>query len=109
MRSKVCAILVLIPCLFLKLDAQPLLTMQVMSFDGKKGYVELPQNLFDNLTEGTIETWVKWEKFNKWSRVFDFGHENRAFVVQTEKAIIQLTFEFGKRSVGITKYRPGRN
>jgi len=61
------------------------LAMNVMSFDGKNGYVELPQNLFDNLSEGTIETWAKWEKFAKWSRVFDFGHENNAFVVQTEK------------------------
>ena len=65
--------------------AEEPLTMQVMTFDGKSGYVELPQNIFDNVTEGTVEVWVKWTKFNKWSRVFDFGIENRAFVVQTEK------------------------
>ena len=66
-------------------QSQEPLVMNVMTFDGKSGYVELPQNLFDNLSEGTIETWVKWEKFNKWSRVFDFGRENNALVLQTEK------------------------
>ena len=38
---------------------EPLL-MNVLSFDGNSGYVELPQNLFDRLNEGTIEVWVKW-------------------------------------------------
>lgn len=65
--------------------AEEPLMMDVMTFDGKSGYVELPQNLFDDLVEGTVETWVKWDKFNKWSRVFEFGEENRAFSMQTEK------------------------
>ena len=75
------------------------LTMNVMTFDGKSGYVELPQNIFDTLSEGTIETWVKWTKFNKWSRVFDFGIENRAVVVQTEKDKNSLNYRIweGKR------------
>lgn len=65
------------------LCAQEPLVMNVMTFDGKSGYVELPQNLFDNLSEGTVETWVKWEKFHRWSRVLDFGLENRSLVIQT--------------------------
>ena len=77
--------------------AQQPLKMNVMTFDGKSGYVELPQNLFDNLTEGTVETWVKWEKFEKWSRVFDFGRENQAVVVQTEKNMNSVNFRIWER------------
>ena len=65
--------------------AQEPLLMNVLSFDGKSGYVELPANLFDRLEEGTIELWVKWQSFQNWSRVIDFGHEENAFVVQNEK------------------------
>ena len=62
--------------------AQEPLLMNVLSFDGKSGYVELPANLFDRLEEGTIELWVKWQSFQNWSRVIDFGHEENVFVVQ---------------------------
>lgn len=78
---RLCAVLMMIGVL----DAQEPLVMNVLSFDGKGGHVELPQNLFDNLTEGTIETWVKFERFNKWSRVYDFGRKGNAAVVQVEK------------------------
>jgi len=77
------------------------LYMDVLTFDGRSGYVELPRNLFDNLSEGTIEVWVRWEKFNKWSRVFDFGREDNAVVIQNEKTHNTITFaiwdERGKR------------
>lgn len=46
-------------------NAQQPFSMNVMTFDWKNVHVEFPQNLFDHLTQGTIETWVKWEKFNK--------------------------------------------
>ena len=73
--------------------------MNVIALDGKSGYVELPHNLFDNLTEGTVETWVKWEKFNQWSRVLDFGLENRSLVIQTNNKDKAVNFRIweGKR------------
>lgn len=70
---------------------EPLL-MNVLSFDGNSGYVELPQNLFDRLNEGTIEVWVKWQSFRNWSRVIDFGHEENAFVVQNDKKSDTINF-----------------
>jgi tetratricopeptide (TPR) repeat protein len=86
--------------LFSAVEAQEPLMMNVITFDGKSGYVELPQNLFDNLSEGTVETWVKWEKFNKWSRVLDFGIENRSFVIQTNNKDKAVNFRIweGKRN-----------
>ncbi len=87
---------------------EPLL-MNVLSFDGESTYIELPQNLFDTLDEGTIEVWVKWEKFQNWSRVIDFGHESNAFVLQNEKKKNTINFaiwdERGKRHRIQTKKR----
>jgi len=44
-----------------------------LQLDGKGSYVQLPPNLFTNLTEATIEVWAKWETFANYSRVFEFG------------------------------------
>ena len=57
------------------------LTQDVLYFDGKATYVELPAGAFDMVSDGTVEAWVKWEKFNKWARVFDFGVEKNAMVI----------------------------
>jgi hypothetical protein len=41
--------------------------------DGCKGYVDLPNNLFKDLTEVTIVTWQKWKGGAAFERYFDFG------------------------------------
>ena len=48
---------------------------RVLQLDGKSDYLVLPGNMFNDLTEATIEGWVKWDAFpdEKWSRWFDFG------------------------------------
>lgn len=53
--------------------AGPSATNRVLELDGNGSYVELPENIFTNLTEATVESWVKWEAFMNNSRVFDFG------------------------------------
>ena len=68
------------------------LTQDVLYFDGKATYVELPVGAFDMVSDGTVEAWVKWEKFNKWARVFDFGVEKNAMVIQTEKTSSTVNF-----------------
>ena len=68
------------------------LSMNVLYFDGKSGYVELPPNIFDHLTQGTVETWVKWERFNKHSRVFDFGRKKNDALVQNDKKSDTIMF-----------------
>ena len=45
----------------------------VLELDGTNSYVELPPNIFSNLTEATVEGWVKWQRFEGDSRFFDFG------------------------------------
>jgi hypothetical protein len=46
---------------------------RVLELDGNGSYVELPPNIFNNLTEATVEVWAKWDRFNNYSRVFEFG------------------------------------
>ena len=46
---------------------------RVLELDGDGSYVELPNNIFQNLTEATVEVWAKWDRFNAYSRVFEFG------------------------------------
>ncbi|MEW6161351.1 MAG: LamG-like jellyroll fold domain-containing protein, partial [Verrucomicrobiota bacterium] len=45
---------------------------RVLELDGNGSYVELPPNVFTNLTEATIEGWAKWHAFTPWSRLFTF-------------------------------------
>ena len=46
---------------------------RVLELDGDGSYVELPNNIFQNLTEATVEVWARWDRFNTYSRVFEFG------------------------------------
>ena len=66
--------------------------MQAIRFDGMGSYVELPSGIFGEEENATIEAWVKWEQFNEWSRVFDFGREGNAVVVQNNKKSSQINF-----------------
>jgi curli biogenesis system outer membrane secretion channel CsgG len=70
----------------------------VLFLDGKGGFVQLPTGFCDGVTEATVETWVKWEGFNKWSRVFDFGREGNASMVQNHKDDASIIFEIRDRS-----------
>ncbi len=71
--------------------------MPVLFLDGQS-HVELPKNLFDRITQATIEVWVKWIRFNNWSRVFDFGREGNAVVLQNEKSSNTLNYRIWDRS-----------
>ncbi len=44
-----------------------------LQLNGQGSYVQLPSNLFTNLTEATVEVWARWESFENYSRVFEFG------------------------------------
>ena len=71
--------------------------MPVLFLDGRS-HVELPKNLFDYTTQATIEVWVKWNRFNEWSRVFDFGREGNAVVLQNEKSSNTLNYRIWDKS-----------
>ena len=46
---------------------------KVLELDGNASYVELPPNIFNNLTQATVEVWAKWDSFRAYSRIFEFG------------------------------------
>ena len=50
----------------------PSATNRVLQLDGK-GYFELPPNIFDELTEATVEGWVRWSKADRWNFIFFYG------------------------------------
>jgi len=62
--------------------AQPVPTVpapnHVLELDGTNSFVELPPNIFNDLTEATVEGWVQWRQLRAWSRFFDFGNVWRA-------------------------------
>jgi TM2 domain-containing membrane protein YozV len=43
-----------------------------LSLDGRESWAELPTDVFGDLTEATVECWVKWDRFQNYSRAFDF-------------------------------------
>jgi len=47
---------------------------RVLQLDGQGDYIQLPDNIFNNLDEATIEGWVKWEHFGYFSQPFGFGN-----------------------------------
>ena len=89
MLHKISAVLVFVFLCAAHTNAQE---MQVIRFDGQNAYVQLPYGIFDQEENATIEAWVKWEQFNEWSRVFDFGREGNAVVVQNNKKSSQINF-----------------
>jgi len=46
----------------------------VLELDGTGSYVELPANIFNDLTQATVEAWVRWDDFSgAVKRVFNYG------------------------------------
>jgi|SRR5947209_320015 len=57
------------------LPAQASATNRVLELDGNGSYVELPPNVFNDLTEATVEGWVMWDRIGMWSRFYGYGDE----------------------------------
>lgn len=45
----------------------------VLALDGDGDFLELSPSLFTDVDELTVEGWVNWHSFQRWSRFFDFG------------------------------------
>jgi signal transduction histidine kinase len=73
--------------------AQPAATNRVLELDGTNSYVELPPNIFNDLTEATVEGWVKWRSFGAWMRFFDFGVNNQCMDVGNDQSSPGLGLE----------------
>lgn len=72
--------------------------MDVLHLDGRDAYVELPAEAFSGVSEATVEAWVKWDRILTWSRVFDFGREGNAIVLQSQKSSRTLNFVIWDRN-----------
>jgi len=70
----------------------------LLYLNGNDGHVELPSGITFGLSKATVEVWVKWMTFNKWSRVFDFGRKDNAAVLQNVKKSSILNFSIFDRS-----------
>ncbi len=78
--------------------AQQSPVIPVLFLNGTGAHAELPNALTDNLVNATVEGWVKWESLNKWARIFDFGKEGNAAVLQNERETTTLLFSIWDRS-----------
>ncbi|MCL4788375.1 MAG: hypothetical protein KJ070_16525, partial [Verrucomicrobia bacterium] len=65
----------------------------VLSLDGNNSYVELPEGIFADLTEATVEGWVQWSSFGSYSRFFDFGKCGQLLGVYNFETSRALAFE----------------
>ena len=71
----------------------PARVSKVLELDGKDSYVALPGNIFTNLTEATVECWVKWNRLGSHMRVFDFGKAGEDICLGQFQAIDGLWFQ----------------
>ena len=65
------------------LNSQPASTTNyVLVLDGTNSFVELPPNIFNDLTEATVEAWVRWDDFGGgFNRVFNYGDALRDMTI----------------------------
>jgi signal transduction histidine kinase/CheY-like chemotaxis protein/ligand-binding sensor domain-containing protein len=59
-------------------------TNQVLKLDGTNSFVELPPNIFNQLTEATVEGWIKWDAFGVRTRFFDFGKPDQTILLSSD-------------------------
>lgn len=48
-------------------------TNRALKLDGNGSYVALPPDIFQDLTQATVEAWARWADFGAFSRIFEFG------------------------------------
>jgi hypothetical protein len=73
----------------------------------KPSYIDLPNDLFIDLTNATFEAWVAWNGGANWQRIWDFGNSVQGEDVQGQPApALWLTPSDGTGLVG-SYYNPG--
>ena len=65
---------------------------RVLELDGNGSYVELPANLFANLTQATVEAWVKIGRLKENAHFLDFGGYQREMYLGNEGTDPALKF-----------------
>ena len=65
-------------------SAQTSASNRVLHLKGEGAHVRLPPNIFNTLTQATVEGWVKWHQFHQNYRFFDFGEQGREMYVAAD-------------------------
>ena len=65
---------------------------RVLELDGTNSYVAMPAHIFNDLTDATVEGWVKYDRCDRNARVFSFGRENQFMTVGIHKGSSILRF-----------------
>ncbi|HWN95828.1 MAG TPA: LamG domain-containing protein, partial [Methylomirabilota bacterium] len=65
---------------------------KALKLDGRGSYVELPPNIFADLTQGTVEVWAKWDEFRSYSRIFEAGAAWQAMSLINHEKTADLRF-----------------
>ena len=73
---------------------------RVMQLAGKGGHVRLPVDMFHDLAEATVETWVRFDGFADWQRFFSYGGVNQDLYVGTIRGTSDLEFGFWSSVLG---------
>jgi hypothetical protein len=68
-----------------------------LKLDGQGSYVELPAAGYEDLTQATVEAWVKWDALNNYSRVFEFGSSWKSMAVINNAKTDDLRFNLYPR------------
>ncbi len=71
----------------------------VLSLDGEEDHIELPPELFKGVTDATIEGWVSWSEFRRFSRVFEFGATTVNLSLGNVGTNADLKFQFQNNGV----------
>lgn len=78
-------------------NTQPAAAWHVLDLAGTNSCADIPGPAFTNLTAATVEGWVKWRRFDHFSRFFDFGDTNQFMAVSHRDLGGDLEFELWTR------------
>jgi hypothetical protein len=67
----------------------------VLNLDGTNSFVELPPNIFKDLTNATVEAWVKWNRLDDYQSFFSYGGEQNDFTIRFHKDDAERNLTFG--------------
>ncbi|MBN1425223.1 response regulator [Candidatus Fermentibacteria bacterium] len=67
---------------------------RVLQLDGDGDYVELPSGIFQNLTEATVEAWVRWDEFSYFSQPIGFGATEQWRVLAINNSSYSPTLQY---------------
>jgi hypothetical protein len=75
---------------------------RVLTLDGKDSYAELPAKIVTGLDAVTVEGWVRWDEFGRYSRFFSFGQGDKRLNVMNQGlgGNLWTSLDVGKNAAG---------